>query len=310
MPPFSPRLRGSLIALTGTTAWAFTGVLMEVLLSRYPLGPLTLAFWRDLFLGLSLVVLLRVFRPAALRITRRDLPFFILYGFFGLAIFNGLWTYSVRFNGAAVAVVLGYSSPAFTIVLARLFFREPLSARKLVAAALSLAGCVFVAEAYRPEVWSVNFWGLLTGLGSGAAFAGFNLAGRWSAGRFPSSWTVTAYGFLFAAAALALTQIGGEPFSLGAAWDGWGLIAFMALGPSLLGFGLYTLSMRYLSAGAASLIAALEPALTALFAIPILGRGFSAWQWLGAGLTLLAVILAQAEPARVSGEQAPALPAN
>lgn len=299
-------MRGALIALTGTLAWALTGVLMEVLLGRYRLSPLGLAFWRALFLGGGLAAVLAVFRPADLRLRRQDLPFFLVYGAVGLALFNALWTYSVLYNGAAVAVVLGYSSPAFTILLERLLLREPLTGRKLAGAALSLAGCAFVAEAYRPEVWNLNVLGLVTGFGTGVAFAGFNLAGRWSARRFPSSWTVTAYGFLFAAGGLALTQIGGEPFSLGTAWDGWGLLAFMALGPSLLGFGLYTLSLRYLPAGLASLIAALEPALTALFAIPILGRGFNAWQWLGTALTLAAVVLAhRRDPAAAGPEAAP-----
>lgn len=192
-----------------------------------------------------------------------------------------------------MAVVLAYSSPAFTILLARLFMREPLTPGKLAAAVLSLAGCALVAEAHRPEVWQVNPLGLAVGLASGVAFAGYNLAGRWSARRFASSWTVTAYGFLFAAGGLALTQIGGEPFSLGTAWEGWGFLVLLALGPSLVGFGLYMLSLRHLPASVAGLVAALEPALTALFAVPILGRGLNGGQWAGAGLIVLAVALAQ-----------------
>lgn len=289
----SPRLRGSLTALAATTALAFTGIFIDLLLNGHALQPLTLAFWRDLFIALALLGLLRVFQPAALRITRRDVPFFVVYGFLGLAVFNAAWTFSVAFNGAAVATVLAYSSPAFTVLLARLALREPLTARKWLAVALSLAGCVFVAEAHTPETWRVNPLGILLGLASGLAYAFFNLAGRWSAQRFASSWTVTAYGFLFAAGALALTQIGGAPLSLGTDWRGWGLLLFLALVPSLLGFGLYTLSLRDLPASVASLIAALEPVLTALIAVPVLGQWLKPVQWLGAGLIMGAVVLVQ-----------------
>jgi drug/metabolite transporter (DMT)-like permease len=284
--------RGVLIALAAVTAWAFTAILISLLLNGYPIAPLTLAFWRDLFIGLTVLGLLRVFQPAALTIARRDLPFLLLYGL-GLALFNGLWTFSVAFNGAAVATVLAYSSPAFTVLLARLILRERLTALKLLAVALSLAGCVLVANAYRVEAWQVNPLGIVIGLGSGLAFAAYSLAGRWSAGRFASAWTVTGYGFLFAAVALAVTQTPASAFSLGSRWGGWGLLLFLALAPSLLGFGLYTLSLRYLPASNASLIATLEPVLTALIAMPALGEYLNEFQWLGAGLIVLAAFLAQ-----------------
>ena len=112
----TPRLKGVLIALAGTTAWATTGIFISYLLTRYNLAPLTLAFWRDLAVAATLIAILAVFQPQALRLTRRDVPFFLAYGFVALALFNGLWTYSVKFNGAAVATVLAYSSPAFIVL--------------------------------------------------------------------------------------------------------------------------------------------------------------------------------------------------
>lgn len=278
-----------------TTAWATTAIFISYLLAHYDLQPLTLAFWRDFIVGTSLFVILGLLQPTALRITRRDIPFFLIYGFVGLAVFNGLWTYSVKFNGAAVATVLAYSSPAFTVLLARPILREPLTVRKLAAVGLSLIGCVLVARAYAVEQWRLNPLGIAFGLGTGLAFAFYNLAGRWSARQFASSWTVTTYGFLFAALGLALTQRPDTIFSMGAAWQGWAILGALAI-PTILGFGLYTLSLRYLQAGVAGLIATLEPALTAVMAILILKEQLIDKQWLGAGLILLAVIIVQTEP--------------
>ena len=275
-----------LIALAGTTAWATTGIFFSVLLNRYQLAPLALAFWRDLFIAAVALVGLRVVRPAALRISRKDIPFFLAYGFVGLATFNAMWIYSVKFNGAAVATVLAYSSPAFTVLLARLVLGEALTARKLVAAFVCLLGCAFVARAESLSTWQVNPAGILVGLGTGVAFACYSLAGRWSARRFASSWTVTAYGFLFAAGGLALVQRPATLFSLGTEWSGWALLLFLALGLSLVGYALYTHSLRDLAGSTAGLIAALEPPLAALMAVVFLGEQLVLSQWLGVALIL------------------------
>ncbi len=300
MKPTWLQTRGLLVALTGITAWAFTAIFIAYLFEHYPLTPFTLTFWRALLMAAVVLVGLGVWQPAALRLTRRDLPFFLAYGFIGLAAFNTLWTFSVQFNGAAVATVLAYSSPAFTMILARVFLREALTWPKVIAVILSLAGCVLVVKAQAPATWRVNTGGIVVGLASGLAFAFYNLMGRWSAGRFSSAWTVTGYGFLFCAAAMAalmaLTQTPAAMFSLGARWDGWLILIALALGPSLLGFGLYTLSLRDLEASTASLIATLEPVITALVAIPLLGEWMDGGQWLGAGLIVLAAVLITARP--------------
>jgi drug/metabolite transporter (DMT)-like permease len=104
---------------------------------------------------------------------------------------------------------------------------------------------------------------------------------------------LTAYGFLFAALGLGLTQNGSTLFTMGARWDGWLILAGLAVGPSLFGYGLYTTSLRYLPAGMAGLISALEPALTALLAIALLHERLAGLQWLGVGVIIAAVILAQ-----------------
>ena len=313
----SGQAKGVLIALIGTTAWATTAIFIRYLLTRFTLSSLTLAFWRDLILALTLLMVFRIWKPAYLRVGRRDLLFLAAYGGLILALFNISWTTSVQLNGAAVATVLAYCSPAFTVGLARWLHKEPVTWRKGLAAGLSLIGCVGVARAYLPEVWQLNPLGLLIGLLSGLAFAIYSLAGRWSAQRFASPWTVMTYGFLFAAMALGLMQVlavflppaagdvqtaapgwsGLVPafFSLGTAWQGWLVLAALSLGPTLIGYGLYTVSLRYLPASVATVIASLEPALTAVLAIFLLAEQLDWPQWVGGALILGAIVLTQTE---------------
>jgi DME family drug/metabolite transporter len=68
---------------------------------------------------------------------------------------------------------------------------------------------------------------------------------------------------------------------LGRSTLGWGILLLLALGPTIGGFGLYSLSLTLLPASVANLIAMLEPALTAVMAYLLLGERLNGMQWLG-----------------------------
>lgn len=291
--------RGYVIAVAGTTLWATTAIFIGYLSTHDRLPPLVLAFWRDLFCALGLLAGLalidrRLLAPPGLR---RHLGLLVLYGAV-MAVFNALWTSSVALNGAAVATVLGYSSPAFTALLGWRLFGERLDAAKIAAVCLSLLGCTLISQAYNPVAWQVNPVGIAVGLLSGVAFAAYSLLGKLSARRGLSAWTTMAYTFSFAALFLLLLQRPDTIFWLGSSVTSWGVLLLLALGPTIGGYGLYTLSLATLPASVANLIATLEPPLTAVLAFLFLGERMTAPQLAGGGLILLGVLLLRAGEVR------------
>ena len=72
--------------------------------------------------------------------------------------------------------------------------------------------------------------------------------------------------------------------------NGWGALAFLAIGPTIGGYGLYTVSLGYLPASVANLIATLEPAFTALQAYLFLGEMMTGMQIIGSVVILCAVL--------------------
>ena len=78
---------------------------------------------------------------------------------------------------------------------------------------------------------------------------------------------------------------------LGNSTVAWGILIFLAVAPTLGGFGLYTLSLRYLEPTVANLIATLEPAFTAIWAYFLLNEQLTAIQWIGSFLIFTGVIL-------------------
>src|SRR5574340_309137 len=94
--------RGYAIAFTATVLWSTTGILISYLNRTYQLPSLVLAFWRDLFVALGMLLGLLVLSRARFHLPRGQWKFMLLYGF-TLAVFNAMWTFSVQYNGAAVA---------------------------------------------------------------------------------------------------------------------------------------------------------------------------------------------------------------
>ena len=87
------------------------------------------------------------------------------------------------------------------------------------------------------------------------------------------------YFYCFSTLEMICLLTGKTPFAdmfwLGNSFAGWGILFFLGVAPTLGGFGLYTLSLRYLSPTTSNLIATLEPAFTAIWAYFLLNETFN-----------------------------------
>jgi drug/metabolite transporter (DMT)-like permease len=292
--------RGYLIGVSATVLLSFTGILMSYLNKTYALPSLVLAFWRDCFVVLGLITAFTLFSGARFRMGGSHWKFFILYGLI-LSLFNSMWTFSVQFNGAAVATVLAFSSPAMTAILSHFILKEEINGIKLISIVLSLLGTVLVSGAIDPSAWKVNAAGILFGLLTGFFFACYSLMGKTAANKSIDPWTTMLYGFsnaivfLFLFNLLMNTLAAQSIFSnflwLGTSLSGWAILFFLGVGPTIGGFGLYLVSLNYLPATAANLIGALEPAFTAIWAYFLLHEQLTFIQIVGSLFVFASVIL-------------------
>jgi len=293
--------RGYSIALVSALVLSTTGILIRYLTQAQHMPALVLAFWRDAFVTLTLLLALGLLRPGLLRTKRRHLPYLLAYGLV-LAGFNSVLTLSVALNGAAVATVLVYCSAAFTALLGWWLLRERLDWAKLLAVALCLMGCVLVSGAVGPAVGRAGLVGILTGVLSGLGYAAYSLMGRSAAQRGLNPWTTLFYTFGFAAVVLLLLNLLpwkaipgvalrlADLFWLGQSPAGWGALLLLAAGPTVVGFGLYNVSLAHLPSSVANLIVTLEVPFTAVIAYFLLGERLNGMQ-IGGSLVILATVV-------------------
>lgn len=292
--------RGYTIALVCAAVLSTTAIFIRYLTQTFELPELVLAFWRDSFTALTLVPVLWKLR--LLRVPRGQMRYLVCYGFV-LSVFNALWTLSVSLNGAAVSTVLVYCSTAFTALLGWWLLKEHLDWVKLLMIAITLGGCFLVSGAIDPTVWQSNLGGIVTGLLSGLAYAGYSLLGRAASERGINPWTTLFYTFAFAAGFLLLFNVlpagilpgaaskPGDFLWLGNSLPGWGALILLAAGPTVLGFGLYNVSLVYLPSSLANMVVTLEPVFTATIAYLLLGELMNSVQMLGSAIILAGVFL-------------------
>jgi drug/metabolite transporter (DMT)-like permease len=313
--PLSHTNRGYLLALASAAILATTSILIRYLTQTFHLPALVLAMWREAFTSLSLLLVLAIFARKLIQAPRAHLPYLLAWGFV-LSLFNSTWTLSVAINGAAVSTVLAYSSAGFTALLGWWLLKEDLTWVKGVAVILSLAGCVLVAGALDASAWRVNPVGILTGIASGLLYAVYTLMGRSASQRGLNPWTTVLYTFGIASLFMLTYNLLGRGFLpgaitapadffwLGKSVAGWGILFLLAAGPTLVGFGLYNMSLADLPSSVVNLIATSEPVFTAAIAYFLLAERYTAVQVLGsafilAGVVFLRMVEGRAEALRV-----------
>ncbi len=284
-------LRGYFLVLLSTMLMSTTGILIKFLLVDFNLEPLALAFLRVLIVASALGLILLLFKRSFFKIKSRHLLYFLLMGVLGVGMHQLLWVTSVQLNGAAVATVLVYIQPTLVAIVSVRFLAETLDRNKIIALILTLVGMILVAQAYDVSTLNVNGFGILVGLGTGFTWAAYALFGRYTSLRYPA-WSSLFYAFFFGALfLLPLQLLVHNTFSLGAQWAGWGILFFLSLGPTLGGFGLYTIGLSQVPASVVTLLGTLEPVFSIIMAYFLFGEVLNVPQLIGAGLILLSVIL-------------------
>jgi drug/metabolite transporter, DME family len=313
---------GYLITIVAAIVWASTSPGIKYLLEAQHVPALAIAFWRDALIALACFVGLIAFRPALLRVSRHDLRGMAIIGAISIGIYHALWVFSIVLNGAAIAVVMIYTFPTFVTLGAWLLFGERIRWSQLLALTIALLGCALLVRAYDPAVLRVSWLGTLVGLGTGMAHAGYVLFSQ-RAVETKSPWTSLAYTMLFGALTLLVLWLLSGAFgfvdaaqtsnlirAVGESAAPWLGLVVLALGPTLGGYALFTIALRYIPGRVASIVVMLEAPASVLLSVALLGERLEWPQIVGmmlilAGACLPALLAADRHAAAKRGILAP-----
>ena len=244
--------------------------------------------------SLAAVVMLTVLRVRALPLPRGStLGILIVLGAAGYGGQAICYFTALKLAPAGLAALLLYLHPALVAMLAAAFLHERLTATKLVALAVALAGTVLTVG---PAIGGDNLAlapNLLAGLGFAVASAGFyavyitvaSWVGR-RANAMPMSTVVIASA---AAVFLVATLIRGPQWPGTAA--GWLAVAGIALLSTVLAITLFFAGLERIGPVRASTLSTVEPLCTVVLAAWVLDESMAPVQIAGGALILAAAVL-------------------
>ncbi len=244
-----------------------------------PMTLLALRYCLVLVVLLPFVAILRPPMPATLRgwIDVAVVGFLIQVGYFGLCYLA--FKSGVSAAGVAIVVCL---QPILVALIAPRFVGEIVSRRAWAGLGLGLAGALVVILA-RSQIQAENPWGLLAAVGGLLGItAGTLYEKRFGISLHPVTSNMIQYtvGAAFTLPLALMTE------SLAVSWDGEfiAMMAYLVIGNSLLAMSLLLAMIRVGEVSRVSALFYLVPAMSALFAWPLLGEAMPPLAWAGLAL--------------------------
>ena len=212
----------------------------------------------------------------------------LLLGVFGYALFSSFYFMALTGLSASLTVLLLYTYPVIVTILSRIFLKEKMGSKGLLALVLVSTGLVGLVWGE----WSVsNPIYLLFGIGSAFLYALYILLSRKYLSRvpaIPSSFYVQ----LGAGIVLSAINFSSNPqraFTI--LINHYWLIFSMAFLCSILAMTLFLAGLQKITSSEASILSTTEPIFGVIIATTLLGESIRMIQIIGGGLILMGMIL-------------------
>lgn len=274
-------------ALVAASAITFSakGVFAK-LLYRYGIDPVTLLALR-FALAMPLFWAAVFFFPSE-KVSWKDIFYIALSGLLGLYLAALADFYGLLYIDASLERVILYAYPAFVVIWTRLFFREPMTRRKVFSLALTYAGLALVMKLFY-GVEKAHIIGAALVLFSAVIYSlsyiFTDVFSKRVSGVKLSAYATTAAAFAF------LGTWGVERGALPEAPGAWALLLGLAVISTFVPVLTINLGIKRIGASRAAIASFIGPVSTALLAWAILGESLEPVQLAGMALVMAGVFV-------------------
>ena len=255
--------------------------------------PFTLTLVRSL-IAAGAVSLLMLIRGRFPRIRREDWPLVLFLSFLAIPLNQFMFLWGIGSTTPSNAALLYATTPILVLLFSRWLLGERLTRRKLIGVGLGFAGVLVVILERGVDASMQYVGGNLIIYGAVLAWGLYTVLGK---------KLIAQYGPLDASAVTLLSgtliflPIGIVPalrfdYETLGVWT-WGQIFYLGVITSVVAYLLWYYALARVEAGKAALFANLQPILTAVLAVALLGQEITIQFIVGGVVVILGVIIAQ-----------------
>lgn len=277
--------RATIALVLACLMWGTTGTVAHFMppeVSPVAIGAATMGVGGVLlFLASARGALAAIRDPAARR--------WLALGAVGVAVYPLAFYPAMNLAGVAIGNVVSLGTgPVFAALLEWVWERRPLSRRWALCTAAAIGGVALLAFGRGDQVGPNVPAGIGLGLIAGLAYALYTYAASRAIRTGHHSRAVM--GGMFGIGAIPLWVV---LLFLGApilnSWSSIGIAAYLAIGPTFLGYLLFGIGLRSIRSSAATTITLLEPVVATALAVLVVGERLSVLGWAGLVLIVVAV---------------------
>lgn len=291
MKKFAP-----LFVLTAGILWGMIGIFVRKL-NDLSFGSLEIVNVRAITTTILLFLFLLIYNRDMLKIRLKDLWCFLGTGILSIVFFNYCYFKAITLTSLSVAAVLLYTAPVFVMFISAVLFREKITGIKIISVILTFVGCVLVtgvvgnlSSGNNSGSLSVN--GIVVGLMAGLGYALYSIFSRFALERGYHSLTISFYTFLFAA--IGTLPLSDSNVVINACKNNLKTIFFcfiFGLVSTVIPYILYTLGLKDMENGQASIIASIEPVAATLLGLLVYHEVLKIQNIIGISLVLGAIVI-------------------
>ena len=279
-----PEGTAAICVIIGATLWGIIGLFTRFLYGS-GLSPMQITFTRCLVTLIVMALVTLSVDRKLFRIEPRDIWMFIGTGIFSIVFFNIMYFTTQQMVSLSTASVLLYTAPCFVVVMSMILFKEKMTKKKLLALLLAFVGCVFTTGL---GFGNMNL-GIVYGILAGFGYALYSIFGKFALEKYG---LITVIFYTFLVATICLLPFCDLPHVVTECFDVEVLLYVLGLGIvcTILPYYFYTMGLKGMDAGKASIIAFVEPMVATIVSI-LIGDEFGIYNVIGIILILGSVIL-------------------
>lgn len=281
---------GTALVIIAGVFWGSMGIFVRGM-GEYGFNSIQIAALRLTVAAVVFAALHCVLDRGALWIAARDIPLFLGLGLGSILFFTVCYFSAINMMTLSTAAILLYTSPIWVMLMACVFFKERMTARKLAALVCAFGGCVLVSGI---GGGAMTARGLIVGLCSGIGYGLYSILGSVALKKY-SAVTVTTYTFVIAAVgAWIICDPADMTAKLAAAESVWRLawlVVLTGLVTAVIPFAAYTRGLMYVEPSRAAILATVEPMVATLLGALVFAEPVTLLSGLGIVLILVSVVM-------------------